>query len=176
MGRDTIQLENAVSTISQEYLLEFTSEYGIPEDLHPELPGLEDTIVDFPEGKVGVYTRFFEFANFRIPISQFLFDILGYYQIHLSQLSVIGTTKDGMPTMNSYSAANVTVLDTRRTPIQKQPEALLCLVGLSRRYFLGHDVYPTFLYDDDRDMDLFNLISAPVRNDKSDDLIEIKVL
>ncbi|GJX25904.1 hypothetical protein Tco_0232200 [Tanacetum coccineum] len=56
MGRDTIQLENAVSTISQEYLLEFTSEYGIPEDLHPELPGPEDTIVDFPEGKVGVYT------------------------------------------------------------------------------------------------------------------------
>ncbi|GKD44433.1 hypothetical protein Tco_1269078, partial [Tanacetum coccineum] len=47
MGRDTIQLENAVSTISQEYLLEFTSEYGIPEDLHLKLPGPEDTIVDF---------------------------------------------------------------------------------------------------------------------------------
>nr|GEZ27823.1 hypothetical protein [Tanacetum cinerariifolium] len=37
MGRDTIQLENAVSTISQEYLLKFTSEFGIPESLHPEL-------------------------------------------------------------------------------------------------------------------------------------------
>ncbi|GJY10836.1 hypothetical protein Tco_0379021 [Tanacetum coccineum] len=49
MGRDIIQLENAVSTISQEYLLEFTFEYGIPEDLHPELPGPEDTIMDFPE-------------------------------------------------------------------------------------------------------------------------------
>ncbi|GKC85901.1 hypothetical protein Tco_1141618 [Tanacetum coccineum] len=167
MGRDTIQLKNAVSTISQEYLLEFTSEYGIPEDLHPELPGPEDTIVDFLEGKVGIYTRFFKFVNFCIPISQFLFDIIGYYQIHLSQLSVIGAAKrtsapkDGMPTANSYSTADVTVLDTRRTPIQKQPEALLCLVGLSRRYFLGDDVYPTFLYDDDRDMDLFNLISAP---------------
>ncbi|GKC30433.1 hypothetical protein Tco_1037727 [Tanacetum coccineum] len=52
MGRDTIQLEDAVSTISGEYLLEFTSEYGIPEGLHPELPGPEDTIVDFLEGKV----------------------------------------------------------------------------------------------------------------------------
>ncbi|GJW14238.1 hypothetical protein Tco_0018371 [Tanacetum coccineum] len=93
MGRDTIQLETAVSTISQEYLLEFTSEYGIAEDLHPELPGPGDRIVDFPEGKVGVYTKFFEFANFRIPISQFLFDILGHYQIHLSQLSVIGAAK-----------------------------------------------------------------------------------
>nr|GEV04471.1 transposase (putative), gypsy type [Tanacetum cinerariifolium] len=95
MGRDTIQLENTVSTISHEYLLEFTSEYGIPESLHPELPGPADHIVEFPEGKVGVYTKFFKFANFRIPISQFLFDILGHYQIHLSQLSVIGEAKDG---------------------------------------------------------------------------------
>nr|GFA28572.1 hypothetical protein [Tanacetum cinerariifolium] len=63
-SKDTIQLENAVSTISQEYLLEFTSEYGIPESLHLELPGPEDPVVEFPEGEVGVYTKFFEFANF----------------------------------------------------------------------------------------------------------------
>ncbi|GJV05036.1 gypsy type transposase [Tanacetum coccineum] len=93
MGRDTIQLEDAVSTFSEEYLLEFTLEYGIPESLHLELPDLEETIVDFPEGKVGVYTKFFEFANYRIPLSQFLFDILGHYQIHFSQLSVIGAAK-----------------------------------------------------------------------------------
>nr|GEV84361.1 hypothetical protein [Tanacetum cinerariifolium] len=48
---DTVQLETAVTTISQEYLLEFTSEYGILEALHPKLPGPEDRIVDFPEGK-----------------------------------------------------------------------------------------------------------------------------
>nr|GEX94241.1 hypothetical protein [Tanacetum cinerariifolium] len=53
MGRDTVQLEIAVSTISQEYLLEFTSEYGISEALYPKLPGPEDRIVDFPEGKDG---------------------------------------------------------------------------------------------------------------------------
>nr|GEW20197.1 transposase (putative), gypsy type [Tanacetum cinerariifolium] len=168
---DTIQLETAVSTISQEYLLEFTSEYGISEDVHPEFPGPEDRIVDFSEGKVGVYTKFFEFANFRIPLSQFLLDILGHYQIHLSQLSVIGAAKiflvdervfltavdrrthapkDEMPAANTYSRSDVAVLSTRRTPIQKQPEILLCLVGLSRRYYLGDDVYPTFLHDDDR--------------------------
>nr|GEX94818.1 hypothetical protein [Tanacetum cinerariifolium] len=54
MGRDTIQLETTVSTISQEYLLEFTSEYGISEDVHPELPGPEDRIVDFSEVKTGL--------------------------------------------------------------------------------------------------------------------------
>ncbi|GJZ78820.1 hypothetical protein Tco_0643657 [Tanacetum coccineum] len=182
MGRDTVQLETAVSTISQEYLLEFTSEYSISEGLHPELPGRGGRIVDFPEGKVGVYTKFFKFANFRIPISQFLFDILGHYQIHLSQLSVIGAAKifwvdekvfltvmdwrisapkDGMPVEGTYSVEDVELLNTRRTPIQRQPEFLLCLIGLSRRYFLGDDVYPTFLYDDGREMDLFNLFSTP---------------
>nr|GEY34742.1 hypothetical protein [Tanacetum cinerariifolium] len=221
MVRDRVQLETAVNTITHEYLLEFTSEYGISEMLRPELPGPRDRIVDFLEGNVGVYTRFFEFANFRLPLSQFLFDVLGYYQIHISQLSVIGAakvshfeincrvqnivptlslfrvfyissfnsgwmsfskrprkntpqcytkpldslknwnnrffwvdecvfppavewrtnaSKDGMPTSGTYSVEAVRVLDTHRTPIQKQPEALLCLVGISRRYYLGDDV------------------------------------
>ncbi|GKE15142.1 hypothetical protein Tco_1422719 [Tanacetum coccineum] len=93
MGRDTIQLEDAVLTIFGEYILEFTSEYGIPEGLHPELPGPEETIVDFPEGKVSVYTKFLNLQTIASPFLQFLFDILGYYQIHLSQLSVIGAAK-----------------------------------------------------------------------------------
>nr|GEX66460.1 hypothetical protein [Tanacetum cinerariifolium] len=265
MGRDTVQLFTAVNTISHEYLLEFTSEYGISKMLHPKLPGPEDRIVDFPEGKVGVYTRFFEFANFRFPLSQFLLDVLGYYQIHLSQLSVIGAAKvshfeincrvlnitptlslfrvfytpsfnsvwmsfskrlgkntpkcytkpldslknwnnrffwvdervfltvvdwrtnalkDGMPADGTYSVKAVRALDMHRTPIQKQPEMLLYVDGISRRYYLGDEVYPTFHYDDDRggyfiikfvssnryrancylliaEMDLFNLIHAP---------------
>nr|GEU63198.1 hypothetical protein [Tanacetum cinerariifolium] len=95
MGRDTVQLETTVNTISHEYLLKFTSEYGILETLHPELPGPEDRIVDFPEGKVGVYTRR---AN---------------------------APKDGMPTDGTYSVEAVRALDTHCTPIQKQPEMLL---------------------------------------------------
>ncbi|GJV51624.1 hypothetical protein Tco_1447365 [Tanacetum coccineum] len=55
-----------------------------------------------------------------------------------------------MSPADSYSSMDVTTLNTRRTPIQKQPEVLLCLVGLSRNFFLGDDVYPTFLYDDDQ--------------------------
>nr|GEX20767.1 hypothetical protein [Tanacetum cinerariifolium] len=51
MVRDNVQLETAVNTITHEYLLEFTSEYGISEALRPELPGPRDRIVDFPEGK-----------------------------------------------------------------------------------------------------------------------------
>nr|GFB77373.1 transposase (putative), gypsy type [Tanacetum cinerariifolium] len=73
----------------------------------------------------------------------------------------INASKDGMPASGTYSVEAVRVLDTHCTPIQKQPEALLCLVGISRRYYLGDDVYPTFHYDDDREMDLFSLIRVP---------------
>ncbi|GJT75008.1 hypothetical protein Tco_1041733 [Tanacetum coccineum] len=90
MGRDTIRLENAVSTISQEYLLEFTSEYGIPEGMHPELPGLEETIVKFLEGKV----------------DEKIFPTVVDWRTN--------APKDEMPTVNSYSAADVTVLDTHQ--------------------------------------------------------------
>ena len=58
MVRDTITLDRAVSVISGKYLLEFCSEYYIPDELHPELPGPGDKIFDFPEGKVGVSPNF----------------------------------------------------------------------------------------------------------------------
>nr|GFA49829.1 transposase (putative), gypsy type [Tanacetum cinerariifolium] len=69
--------------------------------------------------------------------------------------------KDGMLAEGTYSMEAVRALDTHRTPIQKQPEMLMCVVGISHRYYLGDEVYPTFLHDNDRDMDLFNLIHAP---------------
>ncbi|GKE91083.1 hypothetical protein Tco_1572178, partial [Tanacetum coccineum] len=58
-----MQLTNFTSEITDEELPEFTSEYYIPFALHPVVPTVNTSIADFPEGKVGVYTRFFEFAN-----------------------------------------------------------------------------------------------------------------
>nr|GFD05640.1 transposase (putative), gypsy type [Tanacetum cinerariifolium] len=51
-------------------------------------------------------------------------------------------SKDGMPANGTYSMEAVRALDTYRTPIQKQPEMLLCLFGISRRYYLGDEVPP----------------------------------
>nr|GEY74238.1 hypothetical protein [Tanacetum cinerariifolium] len=59
-------------------------------------------------------------------------------------------SKDGMPAESTYSIEAVRTLDTHRTSIQKQPEMLLCLVRISRRYYLGDEVYLTFLYEDDQ--------------------------
>ncbi|GJS13207.1 hypothetical protein Tco_0407679 [Tanacetum coccineum] len=71
----------------------FCNTYNISVDLGPELPGREDTIKDAPAGKIGIYTRFLEFANFRVPLSRFLLRVLEYYQINFSQLSVLGASK-----------------------------------------------------------------------------------
>ncbi|GJV61516.1 hypothetical protein Tco_0493910 [Tanacetum coccineum] len=174
MGRGTIQLEDAVSTISGEYLLEFTLEYGIPEDLHPEFPGPEETIVDFPEGKVGIYTNDRRGQTAEEEYPTMLYQALDslkkwnnrFFWVDERIFPTVvawctSAPKDKMTSADTYSVLDIVTLDTRRTPIQKQPELLLCLVGLSRRYFLGDDVYPIFLHDDNREMDLFNLISAP---------------
>ncbi|GJS87517.1 hypothetical protein Tco_0770153 [Tanacetum coccineum] len=90
MGRDTIQLEDAVSTISQEYLLEFSSEYFIPENLHPELLGPGDHIVDFPEGKV----------------DEKVFPTVVAWRT--------AATKDDKPKENTYSVVDVATLDTHQ--------------------------------------------------------------
>ncbi|GJX04445.1 hypothetical protein Tco_0190361 [Tanacetum coccineum] len=68
LRHETAQVTYSYGIPSLQYLLEFTSEYGIPESLHPELPGPEEPIVEFSEGKVGVYTKFFEFANFHMDL------------------------------------------------------------------------------------------------------------
>ena len=53
------QLSDFASEITEDELRQFTSDYYIPLALHPVVPGVAASIADFPEGKVGVYTRFF---------------------------------------------------------------------------------------------------------------------
>nr|GEY33770.1 putative ribonuclease H-like domain-containing protein [Tanacetum cinerariifolium] len=168
MGRDTVQLETAVSTISQEYLLEFMSEYGISEALLLELPGPEERIVDFPEGKVGMVDVFQQEVVentpqcYTKPLDSLKNWNNRFFWVDKRVFPTIvdwrtSAPKDGMPAENTYSPEAMMILNTHRTSIQKQPKALLCLVGMSHRYYLGDKVYPTFLHDDDRG----GLIRAP---------------
>ncbi|GJX14369.1 hypothetical protein Tco_0206127 [Tanacetum coccineum] len=152
--KDTIQLEDAVSTISQEYLLEFSSEYYIPENLHPELPGPGDHIVDFPEGKQKTrkntpqcYTKPLDslknWNNRFFWVDEKVFPTVVAWRM--------AATKDDKPKANTYSVVDVATLDMHRTPIQKQPDELLCLVGLSRNFFFRDDEYLIFLNGNDQD-------------------------
>nr|GEW18160.1 hypothetical protein [Tanacetum cinerariifolium] len=67
--------------------------FQISEEVHLVLPNQDDTMHERPAGKIGLYTRVFDFANFRLPLSTFLVDILRHFRINISQLSVIGAAK-----------------------------------------------------------------------------------
>ncbi|GJW11127.1 hypothetical protein Tco_1576954 [Tanacetum coccineum] len=56
-----------------------------------ELPGLSDSIRDFPQGKIGVYTRFFEFVN--LSLSTFFLHVLTHFGMYISQLIVLGASR-----------------------------------------------------------------------------------
>ncbi|GKE05137.1 hypothetical protein Tco_1397155, partial [Tanacetum coccineum] len=81
------------SVLTQRKLDHHCAVYNIPAELRPELPDRNAVIKVSSERKIGMYTRFIEFANYRIPLSKLLLCVLEYYQINLSQLSVIGAAK-----------------------------------------------------------------------------------
>ncbi|GJY74498.1 hypothetical protein Tco_0478929 [Tanacetum coccineum] len=62
--------------LTQKGLDTFCLKFHIPESVHPELPSRNQTMHERPVGNIGVYTIFFEYANFRLPLSTFLVDVL----------------------------------------------------------------------------------------------------
>ncbi|GJX38035.1 hypothetical protein Tco_0251338 [Tanacetum coccineum] len=81
------------SIMTPEMVENFCNDYYIPDEVHPVSPGRDNTITQFPEGKVGVYTRFFDYCGYRIPFTKFLMDVLRYFRIHISQLSPFGAAR-----------------------------------------------------------------------------------
>nr|GEY66147.1 hypothetical protein [Tanacetum cinerariifolium] len=68
LPQDTVThtIDTVVSVLTQRELDHFCNTYNILVDLGPELPGYEDKIRDAPAGKIGIYTWFLKFANFRV--------------------------------------------------------------------------------------------------------------
>nr|GEW21689.1 hypothetical protein [Tanacetum cinerariifolium] len=125
-------------------------------NVHPELPGREDRIVDFPEGKVGVYTSKRPRKNTPKCYTKPL-DFLKnwnncFFWVDERVFSTVvdwqtNVPKDGMPADGTYFVEAVRAPDMYRTPIQKQPELLLCVVRISRRYYLGDEVNRLIQFD-----------------------------
>ncbi|GKC73451.1 hypothetical protein Tco_1119334 [Tanacetum coccineum] len=163
-------IDNIKFVLTQKDLDLFCATYNIPADLGPELPGLEDTIKDSLEVKIGIYTRLIEFANFCIPLSRFLLCVLQYYQINFSQLFVLAATKidasvcpifvpwynnvsvkkDPLPSDDIVDFEPLEKLDNNRTMITKYPETLMCLVGFILSFF-DPTAHPTLLCRDKSD-------------------------
>ncbi|GJZ14929.1 gypsy type transposase [Tanacetum coccineum] len=79
--------------LTQEHLDSVCIKYFVPEEVHPQLPGPDNTMHERPSGKVGMYTRFFDYANYRIPFSNFFVSVLVHFRIPFSQLSVFWSAK-----------------------------------------------------------------------------------
>ncbi|GKA56559.1 putative gypsy type transposase [Tanacetum coccineum] len=168
--------------LTQEHLDAACSKYFVLEEIHPQLPGPDDTMHERPAGKVGMYTRFFDYANYRIPFSNFFVSVLTHFRIPFSQLSVFGSAKNGhffwvdefvvpasarfswfsgtnivkdrAPTVSEYNVEHANTLIAQASPFFRFPEEFLCWVGISRNYLFDKDTYPRFEYEDGEEMDL----------------------
>ncbi|GKD19243.1 hypothetical protein Tco_1208401 [Tanacetum coccineum] len=79
--------------LTQEHLNAICAKYFVPEEVHPQLPSPDATMHERPAGKIGMYTRFFDYANYRISFSTFFVSVLTHFRIPFSQLSVFGSAK-----------------------------------------------------------------------------------
>nr|GEW75017.1 hypothetical protein [Tanacetum cinerariifolium] len=158
--------------LTQKALDAFCNKFHIPEEVRPILPNRNDTMHERPAKKIELYTRFFDFANFRLPLSTFLVDILRHFRINISQLSVIRAakndhffwvddfafpasfpwhtakhvTRDPAPMAADFNEQDYATLVAYPSSFQKFLEEFMCLVGLSRHYTLDEETYPRFLH------------------------------
>ncbi|GKC15188.1 hypothetical protein Tco_1011970, partial [Tanacetum coccineum] len=54
----------ATGAALKEHLDAICAKYFVPEEVHPQLPSSDATMHERPAGKVGMYTRFFDYANY----------------------------------------------------------------------------------------------------------------
>ncbi|GJS64695.1 hypothetical protein Tco_0679259 [Tanacetum coccineum] len=164
--------------LTQKGLDTFCHKFHIPECVHPHLPSCNQTMHESPDGKIGLYTRFFDFANFRLPLSTFLVDVLRieptvglfhslkHWNDHFFWVDSFAcpasfpwhagksVSKDPPPKLTEFNADHYAALVAHPAPFQMFPESFLCLVGISRYYTLDEDTYPSYHHDDDEEMDL----------------------
>ncbi|GJV66319.1 hypothetical protein Tco_1477147 [Tanacetum coccineum] len=97
LRRETVGAGVSITSIkcvlTQEHLDAICAKYFVPEEVHPQLPSSDATMHERPTGKIGMYTRFFDYANYRIPFSTFFVSVLTHFRIPFSQLSVFGSAK-----------------------------------------------------------------------------------
>ncbi|GJS41683.1 hypothetical protein Tco_0566726 [Tanacetum coccineum] len=79
--------------MTREMVESFCNSYYIPDEVHPTASWRDRNITQFPEGKVGVYTRLFDYCGYRIPFTKFFVAILKHFRIHISQLSPFGAAR-----------------------------------------------------------------------------------
>ncbi|GJW70038.1 hypothetical protein Tco_0126955 [Tanacetum coccineum] len=169
--------------MTREMVESFYNNYYIPDEVHPTAPGRDRTITQFPEGKVGVYTRLFDYCGYRIPLTKFFVAVLKY-ELELKEklrakydargallrekdaeiarlkslVEISELEKDPGPHLTARQEQAVQVLSSNKAPFRRYPECFLALVGLSPYYPFGENTYPAFERPDRTDMGLLDYI------------------
>nr|GEV84941.1 hypothetical protein [Tanacetum cinerariifolium] len=158
--------------LTQRALTIFCETYHIPDEVHPQLPSPNQMIHEMPSGKICIYTRFFEYANFRLPLSTFFTaGLFRCFYVNSKNKGCMSFSKRPGSDAVCYtkpldSLKNWNIVSFGLTLLLVPPiflgiparNHLLCLVEISRYYTLDEDAYPEFLGDNDEEMDLLSFI------------------
>ncbi|KAM0050345.1 hypothetical protein Hdeb2414_s0008g00296531 [Helianthus debilis subsp. tardiflorus] len=86
-------LSACFNVLTQKGLDWFVDSYAIPKSLNPILPKKNTPIYPFVPGKIGIYSRFFDYCNCRLPLTKFLVEVLLFHEVHLTQMNPFGLAK-----------------------------------------------------------------------------------
>ncbi|KAM0035122.1 hypothetical protein Hdeb2414_s0015g00442691 [Helianthus debilis subsp. tardiflorus] len=86
-------LSGCFNILSERGLQWYIDSYEIPASLHPVLPKKDTPIYPFVPGKIGVYTRLFDYCNYRLPLTKFLIKVLLFHGLHLTQMNPFGLAR-----------------------------------------------------------------------------------
>ncbi|KAF5819169.1 hypothetical protein HanRHA438_Chr02g0086041 [Helianthus annuus] len=65
----------------------------MPPEYRATYPQEGDTAGDAPAGYVTMFSDFFGDCNLRLPLTNFVAEVLEYYKLHISQLNPLGMTR-----------------------------------------------------------------------------------
>ncbi|KAJ0715284.1 hypothetical protein HanPI659440_Chr13g0499351 [Helianthus annuus] len=86
-------LSGCFNILNRNGLEWYVNQYAIPASLNPILPAKDTTIYPFAPRKIGVYTRMFDYCNYRLSLTKFLVKVLMFHEVHLSQMNPFGLAK-----------------------------------------------------------------------------------
>ncbi|KAJ0877015.1 hypothetical protein HanPSC8_Chr11g0495271 [Helianthus annuus] len=86
-------LSACFNVLTQKGLDWYVESYAVPKSLNPVLPKKDTPIYPFVPGKIGIYTRFFDYCNCRLPLTKFLVEVLLFHEVHLTQVNPFGLAK-----------------------------------------------------------------------------------
>nr|GEU45680.1 U-box domain-containing protein 15 [Tanacetum cinerariifolium] len=141
----TSNLGHVRYVLTQEALDAFCNTFHIPVEVHHILPNQDDTMHERPARKIWLYTRFFNFANFRVGLFRWFY-VNSKKSGWMSFSKRLDNAADPVPMAADFNAQDYATLVAHPSPLWKFSEAFLCLVGLSCHYTLVDETFPQFVH------------------------------